>query len=71
MRVAEEHIVVPVARSGWFTRQRSDTLLREHPDLGACYFYLCGPPAMLESTLKLLKDLGVDGDRIAFDDFKV
>lgn len=48
-----------------------DALLCKHPDLGACDFYLCGPPAMLESTLKLLKDLGVDSDRIAFDDFKV
>ena len=48
-----------------------DALLRKHPDLGACDFYLCGPPAMLESTLKLLKDLGVDSERIAFDDFKV
>ncbi len=48
-----------------------DALLRKHPDLAACDFYLCGPPAMLESTLKLLKDLGVDSSRIAFDDFKV
>ena len=48
-----------------------DALLRKHPDLGACDFYLCGPPVMLESTLKLLTDLGVDSDRIAFDDFKV
>ena len=48
-----------------------DALLRKHPDLGACDFYLCGPPAMLESTLELLKDLGVDSGRIAFDDFKV
>ena len=48
-----------------------DALLRKHPDLGMCDFYLCGPPAMLESTLKLLKELGVDSSRIAFDDFKV
>ena len=48
-----------------------DALLRKHPDLAGCDFYLCGPPAMLEATRKLLLELGVSDERIAFDDFKV
>jgi Na+-transporting NADH:ubiquinone oxidoreductase subunit F len=46
-------------------------LLREHPDLQACEFYLCGPPAMLAATRKLLDKLGIPEDSIAFDDFKI
>ncbi len=46
-------------------------LLRDHPDLHACDFYLCGPPAMLSATRQLLQRLGVAEERIAFDDFKI
>lgn len=48
-----------------------EALLRRHPDLASCDFYLCGPPAMLEATRKLLHSLGVSDEHIAFDDFKV
>jgi Na(+)-translocating NADH:ubiquinone oxidoreductase F subunit len=48
-----------------------EKLLRDHPDLHACDFYLCGPPAMLSATRQLLQRLGVAEDRIAFDDFKI
>lgn len=48
-----------------------DALLRDHPDLHACEFYLCGPPAMLSATRQLLAKLGVADDRIALDDFKI
>ena len=45
--------------------------LRNHRDLRLCDFYVCGPPAMLAATLALLKQLGVDDERVAFDDFKI
>ena len=48
-----------------------EALLQTHPDLHACDFYLCGPPAMLAAAQKLLQRLGVAEERIAFDDFKV
>jgi len=48
-----------------------EKLLRDHPDLHACDFYLCGPPAMLSATRQLLQRLGVAEERIAFDDFKI
>lgn len=46
-------------------------LLKRHPDLLACDFYLCGPPAMLVATRAMLRMLGVQDDRVAFDDFKI
>ncbi len=46
-------------------------LLRDHPDIHACEFYICGPPAMLSATRQLLTKLGVEDDRVAFDDFKI
>ncbi|KRA74528.1 hypothetical protein ASD78_13780 [Lysobacter sp. Root667] len=46
-------------------------LLSRHPDLSACEFYLCGPPAMLAATRQLLRKLGVADERVAYDDFKV
>ncbi|WP_024891987.1 2Fe-2S iron-sulfur cluster binding domain-containing protein [Luteimonas huabeiensis] len=46
-------------------------LLATHPSLHDCDFYLCGPPAMLAATRQLLQRLGVQDDRIAFDDFKI
>ncbi|WP_454831007.1 2Fe-2S iron-sulfur cluster-binding protein [Pseudoxanthomonas wuyuanensis] len=48
-----------------------ESLLRDHPDLHGCDFYLCGPPAMLSATRQLLKRLGVAEERVAFDDFKI
>lgn len=48
-----------------------DTLLRSHPDLHACEFYICGPPGMLTATRKMLATLGVRDEQIAFDDFKI
>ena len=48
-----------------------ETLLRGHPTLHACDFYLCGPPPMLVATRQLLQRIGVAEDRVAFDDFKV
>ncbi|MDM4768303.1 2Fe-2S iron-sulfur cluster-binding protein [Pelomonas sp. SE-A7] len=46
-------------------------MLQMHPDLQACDFYLCGPPPMLTATRAMLKKLGVQDDRVAFDDFKI
>jgi len=48
-----------------------ERLLRDHASLADCEFYLCGPPAMLAATRKLLAQLGIPAERIAFDDFKI
>ena len=59
------------AARGFVHEAARDALLRTHPDLQACDFYVCGPPAMLAATRELLKELGVSDERIAFDDFKI
>lgn len=48
-----------------------DRLLKDHPALLDCDFYLCGPPAMLAATRQLLHRLGVPDEQVAFDDFKI
>ena len=59
------------AAKGFVHEAARDALLRSHPNLNACDFYVCGPPAMLEATRALLRELGVRDDRVAFDDFKI
>jgi len=46
-----------------------EAYLREHETPEECEYYLCGPPMMTASVIKLLEDLGVEKDHIFFDDF--
>ncbi|MCU7369772.1 hypothetical protein PEC18_02545 [Paucibacter sp. O1-1] len=48
-----------------------EQLLESHANLAACEFYLCGPPAMLSATRKMLRKLGVADAQVSFDDFKI
>jgi len=43
--------------------------LKDHPNLNAVEFYLCGPPLMIDATVKMLRGLGVGDAQIAFDAF--
>jgi Na+-transporting NADH:ubiquinone oxidoreductase subunit F len=43
--------------------------LAEHPSPEACEYYLCGPPLMVRAVRNMLDGLGVDPERIVFDDF--
>jgi len=43
--------------------------LLKHPAPEDCEYYICGPPLMLQSVLRLLDDLGVEKDNIFYDDF--
>ncbi len=43
--------------------------LDRHPDPDEVEYYLCGPPMMNTAVLKMLDDLGVSNEHIAFDDF--
>ncbi len=69
--LSEEEPAAGGAAKGYVHEAARDALLRTHPDLRACDFYVCGPPAMLAATRELLKELGVSDERIAFDDFKI
>lgn len=44
-------------------------LLRHHPQIRDCEFYVCGPPPMLAATRNMLSMLGAK--KVAFDDFKI
>jgi len=46
-----------------------DNYLRDHPAPEDIEYYLCGPPMMNQAVFKLLDDLGVENENIAFDDF--
>ncbi|MDP3237146.1 MAG: NADH:ubiquinone reductase (Na(+)-transporting) subunit F [Myxococcales bacterium] len=43
--------------------------LARHPAPEDIEYYLCGPPMMLKASMKMLEELGVDRENIAFDDF--
>jgi Na+-transporting NADH:ubiquinone oxidoreductase subunit F len=44
-------------------------LLKDHDNIDEVEFYLCGPPMMNSAVFKMLDDLGVEKNMIAFDDF--
>jgi Na+-transporting NADH:ubiquinone oxidoreductase subunit F len=46
-----------------------DNYLKEHPAPEDVEYYICGPPMMNNAVFKLLEDLGVEQENIAFDDF--
>ncbi|MFZ2897435.1 MAG: NADH:ubiquinone reductase (Na(+)-transporting) subunit F [Saprospiraceae bacterium] len=46
-----------------------ENYLKNHPEPEEIEYYLCGPPLMLQAVMKMLDDLGVPEENIAFDDF--
>lgn len=43
--------------------------LKDHPAPEDCEYYLCGPPIMNSSVIKMLEDIGVERENIMLDDF--
>jgi Na+-transporting NADH:ubiquinone oxidoreductase subunit F len=48
-----------------------DNYLSRHEVPEDIEYYFCGPPAMNQAVLKMLNDLGVPAENIAFDDFGI
>lgn len=46
-----------------------DEYLNNHPAPEDCEYYICGPPLMLSAVRKMLDDLGVEPENVAYDDF--
>ena len=46
-----------------------DNYLNDHPSPEDVEYYMCGPPMMNISVIKMLEDLGVEPENIALDDF--
>ncbi|MDV6319926.1 NADH:ubiquinone reductase (Na(+)-transporting) subunit F [Chromohalobacter sp. HP20-39] len=43
--------------------------LKDHPAPEDCEYYMCGPPIMNASVIKMLTDMGVEPENIMLDDF--
>ena len=46
-----------------------ENYLKNHPAPEDCEYYMCGPPMMNAAVIKMLKDLGVEDENIALDEF--
>ena len=46
-----------------------ENYLKDHPAPEDCEYYMCGPPMMNASVIKMLLDLGVERESIFLDDF--
>ncbi len=46
-----------------------ENYLKNHPAPEDCEYYMCGPPMMNAAVVKMLKDLGVEDENIALDEF--
>lgn len=46
-----------------------ENYLKNHPAPEDCEYYMCGPPMMNSSVIKMLEDLGVERENIMLDDF--
>ena len=55
--------------TGFIHQAVYDNYLSKHPEPEEIEYYLCGPPLMLQAVLKMLDELGVPEENIAFDDF--
>ena len=55
--------------TGFIHQVLYDNYLKDHPEPEECEYYLCGPPLMLQAVMKMLDELGVPEENIAFDDF--
>src|SRR3990172_2914367 len=55
--------------TGFIHQVLYDNYLKDHSAPENCEYYFCGPPLMNKAVLKLLDDLGVEEENIAFDEF--
>ncbi|MCC5809387.1 MAG: NADH:ubiquinone reductase (Na(+)-transporting) subunit F [Ectothiorhodospiraceae bacterium] len=55
--------------TGFIHQVLYDNYLKDHPAPEDCEYYLCGPPIMNASAIKMLTDLGVEPENILLDDF--
>jgi Na+-transporting NADH:ubiquinone oxidoreductase subunit F len=48
-----------------------DEYLSKHPEPEEIEYYLCGPPLMNSSIIKMIDEFGIPEEMLAFDDFGV
>jgi len=54
---------------GFIHQVVQDSYLDKHEDPGEIEYYLCGPPMMIDAVNKMLYNMGVDSEQIAYDVF--
>ena len=55
--------------TGFIHNVALDSYLNDHDDPSEIEYYMCGPPMMIDACDKMLYDLGVERDMIAYDSF--
>lgn len=55
--------------TGFIHQVLLDNYLKNHPAPEDIEYYICGPPMMNQAVFKMLDDLGVEPENIAYDDF--
>jgi len=55
--------------TGFIHQVLLDNYLKTHPAPEDIEYYICGPPMMNQAVFKMLDDLGVEKENIAYDDF--
>ncbi|HMP80379.1 MAG TPA: NADH:ubiquinone reductase (Na(+)-transporting) subunit F [Pirellulaceae bacterium] len=55
--------------TGFVHKVLQDEYLNKHPAPEEIEYYFCGPPMMNQAVIKMLDELGVEPENIAFDDF--
>ena len=55
--------------TGFIHESLYEAYLKDHEDPAEIEYYLCGPPPMIAALEKMLDNLGVDPDMIAYDEF--
>ena len=55
--------------TGFIHQVLLDNYLNDHEDPTEVEYYLCGPPPMIDACQKMLYDLGVEPEMIAYDSF--
>jgi Na+-transporting NADH:ubiquinone oxidoreductase subunit F len=55
--------------TGFIHQVLENNYLKKHPAPEDCEYYLCGPPMMLTCCRKMLDNMGVEPERILYDDF--
>ena len=55
--------------TGFIHNVALEEYLKDHDDPSEIEYYMCGPPMMIDACDKMLYDLGVERDMIAYDSF--
>ena len=55
--------------TGFIHQVLLENYLSKHPAPEDIEYYICGPPMMNQAVFKMLDDLGVEPENIAYDDF--